>query len=41
MREHQRVGVFRELIAAQDFLSIDDLMATIVVDPETRVTEAA
>jgi hypothetical protein len=41
MRERQRVEVLRDLLAGRRFLSIADLMAAIVVDPETRVTEAA
>jgi hypothetical protein len=41
MRERQRVEIFRNLFAPQGFLSIADLMATIVVDPATRVSEAA
>jgi ABC-type lipopolysaccharide export system ATPase subunit len=41
MRERQRVEVLRDLIAAPGFLSIDDRMATIVVDPKTRLMEPA
>ena len=41
MRERQRVEILRNPVAAQGFLSVVDLMAAIVVDPETRVTEAA
>ena len=41
MRERQRVEVLRDLIAAQGFLLIDDSMATIAVDPKTRLPEAA
>ena len=41
MRERQRVEILRNLLVAQGFLSIADLIETIVVDPETRVTEAA
>jgi hypothetical protein len=41
MREHQRVEVLCDLIAAQNLLSIDDRIATIAVDPETRLTEPA
>ena len=41
MRERQRVEILRNLLARQEFLLVADLMAAIVVDPETRVTEAA
>jgi hypothetical protein len=41
MRERQRVEILRDRLAAQGFLSIADLMAAIVADPETRVTEVA
>jgi DeoR/GlpR family transcriptional regulator of sugar metabolism len=42
MRESERVEILRNLLTAQGFLSIADLMAaTGVSDPETRVTEAA
>jgi hypothetical protein len=40
MRERQRVEILRNLLAAQGFLSIAET-AAIVVDRETRVTEAA
>jgi hypothetical protein len=42
MRERQRVEILRNLLTAQGFLSIADLVAaTGVFDLETRVTEAA
>jgi hypothetical protein len=42
MRERRRVETPCELLAAQAFPSISDLAAAaLVVDPETRVTEAA
>jgi hypothetical protein len=40
MRGRQRVQILRNRLAGQGFLSIVDVM-TLVVDPETRVTEAA
>jgi hypothetical protein len=41
MRERQRVELLRDLLAGRRFLSIADLLATIVVDPQTRAMEAA
>jgi hypothetical protein len=41
MRERQRVEVLRDLLAGRRFLSIADLIAAIVVDPETCATETA
>jgi hypothetical protein len=42
MRERQRVEVLRDLLAAQGFFSITDLMVAIgLVDRETRVKVAA
>jgi hypothetical protein len=40
MRERQRVEILRNLLAAQGFLSISDLMA-VGVASEARVMEAA
>ena len=42
MRESEGVEILRDLLAAQGFLSIADLLAaTTGVSAETRVTEAA
>jgi hypothetical protein len=42
MRESEGVEILRDLLAAQGFLSIADLLATTTgVSAETRVTEAA
>jgi hypothetical protein len=41
MRERHRVDILRNPLAAQGFLSIVDLAAVIVLDPETRAVEPA